>query len=156
MGDPNISKWKASGNTYLWRYLDNERNYPGWHLTADHEACEALSRLFNLMEEAKYSVKVRIPVLPPRDAQLKVPNNQGGRARWRSVDFLEFRFDPQQRNSALWSLELDKNTLSIEFGRAKLDGLKSGVEDISNRDGDYSIGPDDAADSRQCLWFWWH
>ncbi len=29
-------------NVWIWRYLENERNYPGLHFTADRAACETL------------------------------------------------------------------------------------------------------------------
>ena len=157
MGDPSVAKWRAAGKTYLWRYLDNEKNYPGWHLTADSPSCAALDRLFGLMATAKYSAQARISIIPPTEAQLRVPNNQGGRARWQSVDSLELKFDPDQPDDQLWSVEVDKNMLSISMGRAKLHEHKAGIADISKGTGDYSIGPDnDAAYRAQCLWFWWH
>ncbi len=30
-----IARWRQAGAIFLWRYEENVRNDPGWHLTAD-------------------------------------------------------------------------------------------------------------------------
>ncbi len=155
MSDPNVAKWKPAGITSVWRYLDNARNFPGWHLTADAESCAALQQLFEQMLLAKYSVKTSLLTCPPTQELLCVPNNQGGKARWESVEKLHLKFDPAKQDNH-WIVNPASDGLHIEIGRGKLESLRDGVRDITRGKGDYSIGPeDDSQYDEQCLWFWW-
>ena len=45
MADLEIEKWKPAGVISLWHYDGFPKNYCGFHLTADQNACPSLLRL---------------------------------------------------------------------------------------------------------------
>ena len=42
-----LNMWRQAGVLYLWRYTENVRNYPGWHLAADQLGHASLLALLN-------------------------------------------------------------------------------------------------------------
>jgi hypothetical protein len=150
MSDPRITEWKHSGKTYLWRYKDNIRNYPGWHFTADEESCRAFEELFGVMNDAIYSGSCEIPLSLPTERIVSVPNNRNGKARYSAAEKLRLKYDPSKIN--LWNMVFDGSTGLIEFGKEYLERLRKGIEDIRNGEGDYAIGP---MDKDICFWIWW-
>lgn len=82
MGDPQVAKWMQRGEVYLWHYKECTRNYPGWNLTADDQACDSLLRLCDLMRSARWSSSATLTVSRPTPGILSVPDNRGGAARW--------------------------------------------------------------------------
>lgn len=40
---------EAVGRVSLWRYTENERNYPGWNLNADAAGCRSLLELLDAL-----------------------------------------------------------------------------------------------------------
>jgi hypothetical protein len=133
-------------NTHIWRYQDNQRNYPGYHLCADEEACVAL--LAWLRNPKK---KTGFQLQPVTQEVLNVPNNQGGLAAHVSCTQLKFQtrtnVDPRY---FLFSEESGRLTLDCSQQQEKL--VIKGVEDIMRGEGDYSIG----TGKNQALWFWWY
>ena len=47
-GGAKLDHWQQSGNVWLWRYRGSDRNYPGWHLTADPKGAASLIRLLDV------------------------------------------------------------------------------------------------------------
>ena len=141
--------WKQSGSVSLWYYTENERNYPGWHLTADAAGCESLIALIDLFATGTPASRA-VDITPPSEAQLGVPNNKSGLAAWRAPSKLRVAFS---NNPADWSFppELDPAVLTI--GSDWLAPLREGISGIPHGRGDYSIGPSGKGGSR--LWFWW-
>lgn len=41
--------WHHHGTVSLWRYLDNLRNYPGWHIGADAAGCASMLALLDAL-----------------------------------------------------------------------------------------------------------
>jgi hypothetical protein len=150
MSDPNISKWKHRGKSYLWRYKENTKNYPGWHFSADEISCSAFIDLFNLMDVATYSGNCKISITPPNDALLSIPNNLNGNARYETAKQLVIKYDPLKQ--VLWNITHNDSTVFIDIGKKYLLEFRKGIEDIKQGQGDYSIGP--IADENR-LWFWW-
>src|SRR5688572_30111766 len=72
--DDAVKRWELRGHVYLWRYKGNARNYPGWHLTADAPACVALIELVDLMGGSRFSSSSPVPLSPPTEHQVGVPN----------------------------------------------------------------------------------
>jgi len=142
--------WKQSGNAFLWYYTENERNYPGWHLTADFAGCQSLIALLDAFATDGRAASRTVEIKPPSRAQLGVPNNKSGLAAWQAPSKLRIVFSD---NPAEWSLPLDLDPAVLTIGSDWLAPLREGISGIPHGHGDYSIGPTDKGSSR--LWFWW-
>src|SRR3712207_2285031 len=84
MPDEHVNRWRQEGRLYFWRYTENTRNYPGWHLTADDLCCRSLADLIERMLSARGRPRKPLAVTPPTREVLRVPNNRGGEARWKA------------------------------------------------------------------------
>lgn len=139
--------WAQRGRISLWRYTENTRNYPGWHLNADAAGCESLIALFQ--ELATGSSPVRsVVVTPPAAAQVRVPNNRS--AAWLAPDRIKVGWSP---NASEWLLPPSTEPARLTFGSDWLEPLRSGVMGIPRGQGDYAIGS--RANGSLVLWFWW-
>jgi hypothetical protein len=129
----------------VWRYLDNEENFPGYHLSADVEGCLYIQeRIEDPWDRSS------IPLVPPDSEVLLVPNNQGGTARTKT--FLKLRIEITKRDEAdRFTIDEVASTLTLKLPRSQTPLVLQGIRDIENGEGDYSIkGEGDAS-----LWFWW-
>ena len=129
----------------IWRYTDNTRNYPGYHLSADAEGCLVLrDRLSKIRDCEAFTLTA------PDTAVLSVPNNQGGRARYFGGRKLQVHTASSLApNTFRW--EEQDTTFILTCSRDQIARLLAGVADIEKGEGDYSIRGDDD----QALWFWW-
>jgi hypothetical protein len=129
----------------IWRYKDNSRNYPGYHLSADNEGCRELrERLSQIRNSEAFALT------PPDAAVLSVPNNQGGRAKYFAGRKLLVRTASSLApNTFRWD-EQD-TTFNLTCSREMIARLIEGVAEVEKGNGDYSIG----GEYDQVLWFWW-
>lgn len=129
----------------IWRYLDNTRNYPGYHLSADAAGCrEIRQRLSRIRGSAVLSLTA------PDAGVLSVPNNQGGCARYLAGRMLQVQTSISlSPDTFRWEEQDTKFFLTCS--REKIAQLLAGVADIEKGAGDYSI----RGESGQALWFWW-
>lgn len=142
--------WKQSGTVSLWHYTENERNYPGWHLTADAAGCASLVALIDALAADGISASRTVDITPPSKAQLGVPNNKSGLAAWRAPSKFRISFSA---TPAEWLFPLDLDPAVVTVGSDWLAPLREGILGIPRGHGDYSIGPAGKGNSR--LWFWW-
>jgi hypothetical protein len=142
--------WKQSGNVSLWYYTENERNFPGWHLTADDAGCESLIALLDSFAAEGTPTSRAVGITPPSKAQLGVPNNRAGLAAWRSPHKLRLAFSDY---AAQWSFPLGQDPAVLTIGSDWLAPLREGISGIPHGRGDYSIGY--PGKSSPGLWFWW-
>ncbi len=147
-----IEKHKASGKVYVWTYIDNNRNYPGWNFTVDLKASESLSELLNLMYNCEWSTKKKITTELPTQAQLNVPNNQNGIAKWKSIPNLTLNCKTSESENHWLINELD-NGIEIQFGRKKLTELQNAINGIPKGNGDFAISDQN---EENILYFWWN
>lgn len=152
----SVHAWKQSGNVYLWRYHESYRNYPGWHLSADHTGAESLLNLITELKEAFTTVYRTITLSEPTNEVLAVPNNRGGKARWWAPSRLKIIFDPAPVAENTWSFPTDQDPAVLTVGREFLMKLQAGIHDVSRNKGDYSIGGGTKEERSEatCLWFW--
>jgi hypothetical protein len=155
MADPVVERWKQSGQIFFWTYLDNKKNYPGWHLTADRAGVDFFLQLFEKMANAKWSSFKNINISRPAPNILKVPNNMNGRARWRSPKIFKLKHPKGLVPNNYWHLDVKENSVILSVGVDKLNELRNGVENIINNKGDYAIGSDEELCKNDlCVWFW--
>jgi hypothetical protein len=138
--------WKQEGSLSLWRYTENERNYPGWHLTADLAGCQSLIALFEALAADGPSAFRTVDLTRPTRATLSVPNNRGGTADFESPEKLRIGFS---ENASHWSFPPQLEPAEFSYGYEWLSPLREGLNGIPLGKGDYSIGRD------LPLWFWW-
>ncbi|MET0550068.1 MAG: hypothetical protein ABW002_12455 [Xanthomonas sp.] len=139
-------RWTQSGRISVWRYLENERNYPGWHLNADPAGSQSLLELLHTLA-ADGTGSRAITVTAPSKAELVVPNNRRGRAAWVAPEKLRLTLSTANDQ---WSFPLDVAPAVLEIGSAWLAALREGIAGIPKGQGDYCIGR-----GSHSLWFWW-
>jgi hypothetical protein len=157
MSDPQIGKWKQRGKIYLWQYIDNIKNYPGWNFAADEKACMSLINLIDLMKTATWPSSIILNISAPTPKILKVPNNKGGNARWKTVGTFKLKYPKDQVDPDCWLFSLDstKHQIQLTLGRSWLEALQQGIVDINKGKGDFSINPTLGNNQDEPLWFWW-
>lgn len=141
-----LHAWRQTGTVSLWRYQGNQRNYPGWHLSADMAGCASLLVLLDALEEAGAGATRTVQLLAPMANVLRVPNNRGAELDAPSAVSLAMAEAPDT-----WQWDLDGGRMRVQLGAACLQKLRKGIMDIAAGEGDYSIG---GADMDR-LWFWW-
>jgi hypothetical protein len=146
-----VDAWKQHGTVYLWHYLENERNYPGWHFTADAEGVASVSALFKALRGHSTPAYRTVVVSQPTPSILGVPNNKSGAARWFAPDKWRITYLPDTEQANTWTFQSDNKIARLSLGSAMVPQLIAGVEDVAQGKGDYCIG---LANSE--LWFWWH
>ena len=130
----------------MWRYLDNDRNYRGWHLNADKTGCQSLIELIDALARDGGGMR-HVPLVTPTAAQLGVPNKRD--SPWVSSDKWRVTYAGA---GADWIFGEGNTPASLTFGESWLQPLREGISGIARGRGDYTIG-----DSKQGerLWFWW-
>ena len=130
--------------THFWRYLENERNYPGYNFSTDADGCRAVLRWLRTFEER--------PVfrLQPVTADvLSVPNNRDGAAGYFGFTSFLLRTLPDAPPGHFAFTEVSGH-LTLECSQVQVDLLIEGVEGLQRGEGDHRIG----ASREQALWFW--
>ena len=138
--------WKQQGSISLWRYTENERNFRGWHLSADESGCRSLVDLIEALAADGAPASRSIELIAPTPAILGVPNNRGGTASYKSPQKWRVRFSSEPDH---WSFPKQLDPAEFCFGYEWLEPLRKGISGMSQGLGDYSIGSD------LPLWFWW-
>lgn len=138
--------WKQHGAISLWRYTENERNYPGWHLSANPAGCESLITLIEALSADGAGTTRSVGLTPPTPAILGVPNNKHGTARFNAPAKLCISFSSIPDH---WLFPPQLEPAELSFGHDWLAPLRNGLAGIPNGVGDFSIGDD------LPLWFWW-
>lgn len=146
-----IEKLKISGGVYIWKYTDNDRNYPGWNMTVDNSASQELSLLLDLMEKCEWTTNKKVLTTRPTDREIGAPNNRNGIAKWTTKSTIIFSLQTN-KTPDYWMTTETADELEISFGKEKLQGLKDAIINIPKGKGDYSIAD---KDDSNILTFWW-
>jgi hypothetical protein len=133
----------------LWRYRDNRRNYPGYHLSADREGCVRLVAVLSVLQSAKRGLAMTVPLAAPTAKVLSVPNNWSGLASLVPFDRWLVTVDSASDEDRLVFTEAAV-ACRLSLSPSLIPSVIAGVRDIENGKGDYCIGEGDHS-----LWFWW-
>lgn len=137
----NLYDWKQRGNIYVWRYDKNPRNYYGWHLTADSMGCESLIELLLEFMPSESGFFRTIRLAKPTHNQYRVPG-------CKNKIVAETKLVMSKSDiSEDWDISNSEGKLKIHLGTDQIEKFVSGVNDVKNGKGDYSING---------LWFWWN
>jgi hypothetical protein len=158
MSDTNVNRWKQEGSLFVWRFQENIRNYPGWHLSADHVGANSIIDLLDRMLAAQWGSEKLLKVMPPPVEVLRVANNMGGKARWESPHSMLIKYPKGKVTDDYWSLEGD-DELVFAVGQTGLSLFRHSMTRLLTKEKDFSIGPPDKMATRaewnkMCLWFW--
>ena len=96
------------------------------------------------METAKWSSEMLISIDPSANSA-----NCGDEGQIMNASKLLLKNRIDKKDEALWVTETSGSTVTLSFGIAGLENLKSAVMNISDGKGDYSIG------GNPPLWVWW-
>lgn len=146
MTAPGIEQWNNRGRVSVWHYEGFPRNYPGYHLNADHGGCEFLKGLAERFRFSCTPAGKSFKLAAPTAAQLAVPGCCG---KCIPALRLELRYRPDAAEDH-WLIEDREGQLRIEMGPLKLAEFERGIDDIVRRNGDWAMH----GNSRP-LWFWW-
>ena len=137
--------WKQRGQIYFWRYTENSRNFPGWHLVVDSAASESLASLVASLTKAQEPIHRTLQVSRPTKDVLCIPNNKDGLARFSAPTKLVICFDPTDADS--WTLDCVSDVLEWRLGSNSMTELESALAS-PNSFFDRQFGKD------KPLWFW--
>jgi hypothetical protein len=140
--------WQQSGSVWLWRYLGSDRNYPGWHLTADSSGAASLVQLLDLFNNSKQPVFRTVQLGRPTAAILSVPNNRNAKCAAPVKLRIVLAADPGE-----WVFTRTDASAQLTLGRDWCPLFRQAVARIPLGEGDFSIGPPGPS---QRLWLWWH
>lgn len=141
-------RWEQSGHIALWRYKERNRNYEGWHLTADAGGCESLSALIEAMAVDGSGASRSIGIKRPTRAMRSVPRSP----EWAITVPSAWQISVGSEVSE-WRFPETSEYAELRVGMDWLPLLADGIRDIRRGMGDYSIGDTDRGDLP--LWFWW-
>jgi hypothetical protein len=147
-----IEKKNILGKVYVWKYLENSRNYPGWNFTVDKIASASLLELLDLMKNCEWSSSKEIEISNPTENQIKVPNNQKGSAKWKTVSKLILS-SKKNTDKELWKVIEKETAIEIQFGENKLIELEKAINGIPKGIGDFAITSDS---EENILYLWWN
>jgi hypothetical protein len=147
-GAVQSAHWQQSGSVWLWRYRGSDKNYPGWHLTADRTGAASLIQLLDIFANSNEPVFRTVQLGHPTVAIRSVPNNRN--ADWTAPVKLRIGLaaDPNE-----WVLTCTDATAQLTLGLDWCPIFRQAVARIALGEGDFSIGPPDRS---QRLGLWWY
>ena len=148
-------------DVWCWKYRENVKNYPGLHLTATADACDALLRCLQTLRQEGHGAERSVPLRPLAKAdEAKITGGQP------YVSFSTLRLIYRDATPELRRLHVCEaaEVALIEFTEEALHRLRRGIEDVKEGHGDYSIGPPNVRKELRALgekdrasaslWFW--
>lgn len=74
-GSSEIYRWDQKGEIYLWKYLQNEKNFPGLNVSFDSAGYASFLALLRLFHNQMQGITRTVKATPPSKAILARPNN---------------------------------------------------------------------------------
>ena len=146
----NQSHSKFVGSVSLWRYVENERNYPGWNLSAD---LRGVASLLSILSELQAAGGHRtVPITPPTLSTLAVPNNRSGKAKYVVPTKWRLHYLRTDEGADAWTFSFEQEVAILALGRNRMLKLIAGIAGLTQGVGDFSIG---GSNKLETLWFWW-
>ena len=132
---------------WLWRYANANRNYRGYHLTADTEGARTLASTLSSLGRRKSQSAPSIALAPLTDAILSVPNCR----THRPVTFKRWILTCKPTGSPNHLLLRDDGVTGFaELSESQAMDIASRLVALSKGEDDYCI---DAVEG-DGLWFW--
>ena len=144
---------------WCWRYLENERNYPGLHFSAKPNACDAIIECISQLRRSGIGSYRTMPLralTPTEEARIT-----GGQ---RYLCFRRLRITLHDNSDHLrqFAFRVLDDIVHFDFTEQYLAEFEQGIRDVQSGIGDYSISPHHHRDrllgsldhESECLWFW--
>ena len=129
---------------WLWRYLENERNYPGLNFTAKGEACVLLKQLTEkLAAEGGGTRLIGLSALDPKD-EAKV----SGGLRFVAFEKLRLTISPRSADLQHMWARYAGSVVTLEFTLEFLPRFWEGITDVASGHRDWSIAPPEGRRAR--------
>jgi hypothetical protein len=145
-----IQKYKVKGKIYSWKYKDKYNNYPGWNFMIDKVGVKNFIELLELMKKCEWSCKKAIRIENPTESQLRIPNNQSGKAKWKSKDKLILNCRKNETDNH-WLINESDKEIEFQFGKQKLIELQDAIMRIEKGNNDFAISDNN---EENILYFW--
>jgi hypothetical protein len=137
--------WKQEGNLYLWRYVPDNKNYSGWHLTADKIGVGSLLRLIQALKSDGMEQRRTLYLSAPGESEYRIP---GCRSKPVPVSKLRVSFD-LTGSSAPEILEQEGSIAIVFINPSNVDQYSKALIDLLNGNNDIQIG-----NHRSGIWRW--
>jgi hypothetical protein len=147
MSNP-VHAWQQTGRVFAWRYPPHKKKHYGWHITADHAACDSLVKLVTSMRAEAQSSRRTVSISAPTAPVWSVPNFREPvkeQPRPLTVDF-----DPDFEDLVLTEQD---DRLRLQVGEARADEIVEAIKDLKNGGGDYCLLPRNSTGFP--IWIWW-
>jgi len=138
--------WKQAGSISLWRYAERDRNYPGWHFSADRPGSESFAALLDVLVADGPGQFRTIVLSHPRLSVLPDKYKSGG-----LVSPQKLRVSVSATPST-WPFSETGEASELSIGTDWVAPLRQGVLGVHCGETDYSIGP--RGRGSVPLWFW--
>jgi hypothetical protein len=156
-----MERYLQNRKAWCWRYLENERNYPGLHFTAKPDACDAILQcVAQLRGDGPGSHRTMpLQTLNPSD-EAKISGGQ------HYVCFGRLRISLHAESESLrqFAFRVLDGTVYFDLTERYSSEFEQGIRDVRAGTGDYSICPRDFARQGRLLgeldresedlWFW--
>jgi hypothetical protein len=141
--------YKFKGKLHLWKYLENQSNFPGINLTADRDGCKSIIELLTLF---KSSINKPTKTLTLYPTTQKIASVGTSKSKFKSFSSLTLDFIKEDEN--IWTVEeVVNDEIKISFSLFYLDELEQAIKRVKVGEGDFPI-----ADKKykNVLYFWWY
>ncbi|MHB9132825.1 MAG: hypothetical protein ACYDBB_17285 [Armatimonadota bacterium] len=152
-----VNDWQPSGIVILWTFHQQNKNYFGWHLTADRVGCISFIDLIDRMASTTDSAKRTIPLTCPWHFPFSGDGGPFIQKDYVFAEKMQLSYSATMP-SETWEAQFVRGVFKLSVGSGFLSSLRAGIADINMGQGDYSIGPNDSMDKKpeDRLWFWWY
>lgn len=135
---------------FFWKYA-REKNYPGYHLTADNVGAKYLIERLTARLGDRLERPLRFTLSTPTERELEVPNNRRHISVLTAAE-LVISIDFEAVENIL-SVVRDSDRLLLTISEDMVLPLIEGISGLQRGEGDCSLRG--AADGSECVWFWW-
>jgi hypothetical protein len=111
-----VDTWKQAGRLFFWRFVENTRNFPGWHFMVDRAASASITALLRSMAQSGSPCSRTVVVSLPTAEVLSIPNNRGSQC----VAPERLRIELDQSDANAWALVEDGAVVNWQMGAASL------------------------------------
>jgi hypothetical protein len=138
-----IIKWTQKGQVFFWRYTENIRNYPGWHLALDLSGGNSVLVLLSSMKLLNEPTMRTVRLTKPGPDVLAIPNNP--KSGIVAKDRLRIDWTPEPKNE--WSIDEQDDEVVMALGKTVLANIEKAIENPKKAfDTTIALDP--------FLWFW--
>ena len=140
--------FKFKGKVYLWKYLENQSNYPGINLTANRDGCDSMIELLTLLGYSQYAPTKTLNLQPTIQQIASVGTRKD---KFKSFTALTLHFATEEEST--WTVEELNDEIRLSFSLHYLNELKNAINRIREGAGDFLLTDNKR---KNILCFWWY